>query len=101
MSQTIYTEIQATLAPEELREMSGLPTEIFDELVELGVLNDIEEEGVDISRCALVFRKANRLQKTFELDSSALALLIHYMLEAEELRNELHRTKILSLNPYL
>lgn len=101
MSQTIYTEIRATLAPDKLREISGLSNELFNELVELGVLNDIANEEIEVSRYALVFRKANRLQKTFELDGNALALLIHYMLEAEELKNELHRTRLLSLNPYL
>lgn len=101
MSQTIYTEIQATMAPDELREVSGLSTELFDELMELGVLNGFDEGEIDITRCALVFSKANRLQKAFELDSNALALLIHYMLEAEELRKELHKTRLLSLNPYL
>lgn len=40
MSQMIVTEVQTTFSPEELQEVSGLPAEIFNEIKDLGALDE-------------------------------------------------------------
>ena len=79
MSQMIVTEVQTTFSPEELQEVSGLPAEIFNEIKDLGALDEFLDHGRYVSRSFLVIRKAARLRRTFDLQSDALALLIHYM----------------------
>ena len=84
MSQMIVTEVQTTFSPEELQEVSGLPAEIFN-----------------VSRSFLVIRKAARLRRTFDLQSDALALLIHYMAEADALKDQIRHYQLGNINPYL
>ena len=75
MSQMIVTEVQTTFSPEELQEVSGLPAEIFNEIKDLGALDEFLDHGRYVSRSFLVIRKAARLRRTFDLQSDALALL--------------------------
>ena len=45
MSQMIVTEVQTTFSPEELQEVSGLPAEIFNEIKDLGALDEFLDHG--------------------------------------------------------
>lgn len=58
MSQMIVTEVQTTFSPEELQEVSGLPAEIFNEIKDLGALDEFLDHGRYVSRSFLVIRKA-------------------------------------------
>ena len=44
MSQMIVTEVQTTFSPEELQEVSGLPAEIFNEIKDLGALDELKDK---------------------------------------------------------
>lgn len=50
MSQMIVTEVQTTFSPEELQEVSGLPAEIFNEIKDLGALDEFLDHGRYVSR---------------------------------------------------
>ena len=101
MSQMIVTEVQTTFSPEELQEVSGLPAEIFNEIKDLGALDELLDHGRYVSRSILVIRKAARLRRTFDLQSDALALLIHYMAEADALKDQIRHYQLGNINPYL
>ena len=101
MSQMIVTEVQTTFSPEELQEVSGLPAEIFNEIKDLGALDEFLDHGRYVSRSFLVIRKAARLRRTFDLQSDALALLIHYMAEADALKDQIRHYQLVNINPYL
>lgn len=94
MSQMIVTEVQTSFSPEELREISGLPADIFDEIRELGALDEFLDHGRYISRSFIVVRKAARLRRTFELQTDALALLIHYIAETEDLKERVKHYRL-------
>lgn len=100
MSQMIVTEVQTTFSPEELQEVSGLPAEIFNEIKDLGALDEFLDHGRYVS-AVLVIRKAARLRRTFDLQSDALALLIHYMAEADALKDQIRHYQLGNINPYL
>ncbi len=97
MKHTIITEIQSSISAEELQRISGLPLEVFSELVELGALDPFREEDAYTINSVVVIKKAARLRSSFQLDTSALALLIHFITETEELRHEIR--KIQRTNP--
>lgn len=97
MSQMIVTEVQTTFSPEELQEVSGLPAEIFNEIKDLGALDEFLDHGRYVSRSFL----AARLRRTFDLQSDALALLIHYMAEADALKDQIRHYQLGNINPYL
>lgn len=101
MSQTLVTEVQTTFSPEELQAVSGLPVDIFNELRELGALDEFLDHGRYVSRSFVVVRKAARLRRTFDLQLDALALLIHYIAEADELRDRVKHYQLRNINPYL
>ena len=101
MSQMIVTEVQTTFSPEELQEVSGLPAEIFNEIKDLGALDEFLDHGRYVSRSFVVIRKAARLRRTFDLQSDALALLIHYMAEADALKDKIRHYQLGNINPYL
>ena len=90
MSQMIVTEVQTTFSPEELQEVSGLPAEIFNEIKDLGALDEFLDHGRYVSRSFLVI-----------LQSDALALLIHYMAEADALKDQIRHYQLGNINPYL
>ena len=45
----IVTEVQTTFSPEELQEVSGLPAEIFNEIKDLGALDEFLDHGRYVS----------------------------------------------------
>lgn len=95
MSQTVITtEIQASLSPDELLELSGLPEEVFHELEDIGAFDEFLEGGRYISRSFIAVSKANRLRRSFGLDSNALAILIHYIAETEELKDRIRHLRV-------
>ncbi len=91
MKQKFITEIQSNLSAEELQRISGLPLEVFSELVDLGALDPFREEDAYTINSVVVIKKAARLRRSFQLDTSALALLIHFIAETEDLRQEIRR----------
>ena len=101
MSQALVTEIQTVLSADQLQELSGLPKEIFSELQEIGAFEDFADNGSYNYQSVIVVSKANRLRRTFDLDASALALLIHFINQTEVLKNQLHKLQVRNINPYL
>ncbi len=102
MSTALVTQIQTTfetLDANELQRLSGIPADVFEELRELGALDEFFREGATPVNTVVVFKKAARLRKSFQLDANSLALLIHFIGEAQELRRQI-RT-IYRTNPYL
>ena len=94
MSQMIVTEVQTTFSPEELQEVSGLPAEIFNEIKDLGALDEFLDHGRYVSRSFLV-------RRTFDLQSDELEILIHYMAEADALKDQIRHYQLGNINPYL
>ena len=93
MSKALVTQIQTTfetLDVDELQKLSGIPADVFNELRELGALDEFFREGV---------LPANTVRKIFQLDANSLALLIHFIGESQELRRQIR--KIYRTNPYL
>ena len=101
MSTAVVTEIQTSLTLEEFREMCGFPQEVFNQLQELGAFDEFLDHGRYLSRGFNVTRKAEGLRRVFELDASSLALLLHFMAEAESLREDLRKMRLTNINPYL
>lgn len=102
MSQALVTQIQTsleTLNMDELQKLSGIPEDVFNELRELGALDEFMSDGVTSVSTVVVFKKAARLRNSFQLDANSLALLIHFIGEAQQLRNQIRR--IYRTNPYL
>lgn len=102
MSKALVTQIQTTVETlniDELQKMSGIPAEVFDELKELGAVDEFFNNGSIPANTVVIFRKAARLRNSFQLDANSLALLIHFIGEAQELRNQIR--KIYRTNPYL
>ena len=96
MKTTVITEIRSVLSMDELREMSGLPRELFDELAEIGVTDDFfnaDRTGY-VSDSFVYFRRAARLLNTFDLNADALALMIRYMEEIERLKRTLNGMRV-------
>lgn len=101
MNRAIVTEIRTSLTPDEFRQVSGFPLRVFDELQELGAFDEFMNNGKYASRMSIITHKAENLRRVFELDNSALALLIHFMAEADALRDDLRKIRLCNINPYL
>ncbi len=91
MAENLIPEPQSSLSEEELRETSGLPKEVFTELVELGALDPFRHDGFYEVGSVVVFKKAARLRRSFQLDTNSLALIIHFIGETEDLRRQIKR----------
>ena len=102
MSKALVTQIQTTfetLDVDELQKLSGIPADVFNELRELGALDEFFREGVLPANTVVVFKIAGRLWNCFQLVANSLALLIHFIGESQELRRQIR--KIYRTNPYL
>jgi hypothetical protein len=94
MIQTMLTaEIQSELTLDEFKKISGLPEDFFQALLELGAFDEFCDGSGYAAGSVVVVKKANRLRQTFELDPSALALIIHYLNEVRELESEVKRLR--------
>ena len=94
MSKDYLTDIQTVVSREEFFRVSGFSDEIFEELLEIGVFDALEVDKNYYSlRSIQVARTAARLGGTFELDVSAIALIIHYLEQIERLQEEVRHLK--------
>lgn len=101
MSTAIVTEIRTTLSPEEFREMSGFPLKVFDELQELGAFDEFLSNGRFRSATFRITHRAENLRRVFELDANSLALILHFMGEAETLRDDLRKARLCNIKEAL
>lgn len=83
---------QSAFSLTEVLQLSGLAEQVLRELVTYGALDPIDPSAVTLrfsSRCVVVARTASRLQRDFELDAHALAVVLSFAERIEALEGEL------------
>jgi hypothetical protein len=89
---------QGAVTLAELMERSGLAEEVLRELVACGALDPLEPEArawTFTAHCVVVARTASRLQRDFELDPHALAVVLSFAERIDALEEELRRLRAL------
>jgi len=96
--QALLTE-HVEVALEELVQASGLSAEEIVELVEYGALEPVSGTAAEVSRwrfsarAIVMGRAASRLKTDFDLNVSALSLVLTYLQRIEEMEAELTRLR--------
>ena len=91
MDDIVWLEAQSRVTIVEVARHSGLPEATLRELVEFGAL--AAEEDMISGACVARLRVAGRLAGDFELDTSALALVLRYLERIEALEAEVRALK--------
>lgn len=92
MNKLYEPEVLDSLNLEEIFKLSGFPKDFFNDLREIGAFDEFQNDSSSFSsRSIVVFKKVNRLRKTFDLDTNSVALLLHYIDEVDKLENEVRR----------
>jgi hypothetical protein len=87
---------QHVLSLPELAELSGLPREVLEQLLDCGAIVPLEPGGMDTRFGAAALRTARtarRLQSDFELDIQALALALGLLDRVAELEAQLRELR--------
>lgn len=82
------------LSLEELAELSGLPLALLQELVEAGGIESLADQPGEMrfgARALTAARRARRLREDFELDASALLLVLGLLDRVQELERHLQQ----------
>lgn len=85
-------QAESALTLRELVELSGLGESMLRELVDYGALRPVDFGASTWhfdSRLLVLARRAGRLQRDFELDAHALALVLRFAERVEALEAEL------------
>jgi len=86
--EAVWLEENGDLSLDEVVQLSGLPAEVLEELVNSGVLAPIsssEPQWRFTAACITTVRTAGRLRTDFDLDANALALVLRLMDRIDEL----------------
>ena len=91
LEEVIWVEAES-LSLEQLLERSGLPVELFEELVAGGGIEPVDPVAAPPkygARALHVARRASRLHRDFELDASALLLVLGLLDRVADLEAQL------------
>lgn len=91
LTEAVWLEERADLSLDELTEISGLPAEVLRELVDCGVLVPATTGGSQwrlTSASITAVQTAGRLRSDFELDASALALVVRLLDRIQQLEQQ-------------
>ena len=94
--EAIHLEAHGTLTLRELEELSGLAEAMLRELVDYGALAPDDQRAPTWTfpgEVLTVVRTAGRLQRAFELDAPALALVLRMHEEMRALEAEVRRLR--------
>ena len=87
---------QVAVTLHQLLELSGLAEHVLRELVAYGVLDPLDARAPQwtfAAECVVRARTASRLQRDFELDAHALAVVLCYAERIDRLEAELRRVR--------
>lgn len=96
LNEVIWLEAE-TLSFDELLERSGLPVSLLQELVHAGGIEPLDPAAAPPqygARALTAARRARRLQQDFELDASALLLVLGLLDRVAELEGRLHELQV-------
>lgn len=91
LTEAVWLEERSELSLEELIELSGLPGDVLQELVDCGVLVPIAAQASEwrfASGYVATVRTAGRLRADFDLDADALALVVRLIERIRELEEQ-------------
>ncbi len=94
-TEVVWLESRSDYSAHDLAEMSGLPSELLDELMECGALPTKPEQGrvrFGAETIGLV-RTVRRLRDDFELDVNGLAVALSLLRRMRALEDELADTR--------
>lgn len=96
LTEAVWLEDRAGMSLDELTELSGLPSEVLRELVDCGVLVPATTGGSQwrlTSASITAVQTAGRLRSDFELDASALALVVRLLDRIQQLEAQLRHLR--------
>jgi hypothetical protein len=96
LNEVIWLEAE-TLSFDELLERSGLPVGLLQELLHAGGIEPLDPSAAPPqygARALTAARRARRLQQDFELDASALLLVLGLLDRVAELEGRLHELQV-------
>ena len=96
LTEAVWLEDRAEMSLDELTELSGLPSEVLRELVDCGVLVPATAGGSQwrlTSASITAVQTAGRLRSDFELDASALALVVRLLDRIQQLEAQLRHLR--------
>ncbi|HEX7811048.1 MAG TPA: chaperone modulator CbpM [Burkholderiales bacterium] len=96
LTEAVWLEERTELSLDELTELSGLPADMLRELVDCGVLVPAATGASQwrlTSASITAVQTAGRLRSDFELDTSALALVVRLLDRIQRLETQLQHLR--------
>lgn len=96
LTEAVWLEDRAGMSLDELTELCGLPSKVLRELVDCGVLVPATTGGSQwrlTSASIAAVQTAGRLRSDFELDASALALVVRLLDRIQQLEAQLRHLR--------
>lgn len=90
-TEVVWLEARSDYSTSDLADLSGLPDDLLDELMQCGALPTRVDQGSARfeAECVALVRAARRLRDDFELDANGLAVALSLLRRMRALENQL------------
>ncbi|MGA9854780.1 MAG: chaperone modulator CbpM [Gammaproteobacteria bacterium] len=92
LTEMLWLDEHTTITLSELAELSGMPADDINELIDYGVITSLDEDGAQATFQAhyvITAKTAHRLRNDFELDARGVALAMTLIERVQELEAQL------------